>query len=80
MSEIGDRLRELRVRKGMTQRLMALELGMAPAQLSNIETGRKVPRVATLKRFAFVFGVTLAELVDPENAARRKPNRAGTRN
>lgn len=62
---IGARLRELRLRKGLSQ----TELG-APyftrAHVSAIEIGRMAPAIKTLRHFAKVLGVPLRSLIPRE--------------
>ncbi|MCC7016260.1 MAG: helix-turn-helix transcriptional regulator [Rhodospirillales bacterium] len=41
MTPFGKRLRELRARKGVTQKQMAAELGLSAAYLSGLEHGRR---------------------------------------
>lgn len=41
MTPLGHRLRELRARKGVTQKEMASELGLSAAYLSQLEHGRR---------------------------------------
>ena len=38
---VGDRVRTLRERLGMTQAVLAKRLGIAPSRLSHYETGRR---------------------------------------
>ena len=45
MTPFGERLRELRAERGMTQRQMAAAIGVSPAYLSALEHGKRgVPR------------------------------------
>lgn len=41
MTPFGERLRELRAERGMTQRQMAAAIGVSPAYLSALEHGRR---------------------------------------
>ena len=68
MNGVGAALKRFREVRGLTQREQAASIGMTPQQLSDIEAGRRDPRLSTLKRLAKLYGVTLAELVDPDNA------------
>lgn len=45
MTPFGERLRELRAERGMTQKQMAAAIGVSPAYLSALEHGKRgVPR------------------------------------
>jgi len=46
----------------LTQVELATIIGIRPRHLSDIETGRKVPRIHTLARLADAFGVSIDEL------------------
>jgi DNA-binding XRE family transcriptional regulator len=54
-----------REHRRLTQRALARAAGMTPAQLSEIETGKKTGSVATLRRLADALGVTVDELLLP---------------
>src|SRR5829696_139721 len=49
---IGSRLRKLRKMKGLTLDVLAAEIGLTKGYLSKVETGQKVPPIATLARVA----------------------------
>lgn len=52
MNKVGKRIQEVRQRKGMTQLELALELGMTPKYISNIECGGKSPTLDTFLAIA----------------------------
>jgi transcriptional regulator with XRE-family HTH domain len=65
--ELGDRIRLLRGAR--RQKELAAALDISQAHWSQIERGHKPnPTLDTLRRLASALGVSLAELVDPENA------------
>lgn len=45
---IGDRLREERVKAGISQRELARRLGVSPSLISQLESGMSKPSVGTL--------------------------------
>ncbi len=49
--------------RGFTQRALATVVGMTPAQLSEIESGKKTGSVATLRKLAAALGVTVDDLL-----------------
>jgi DNA-binding XRE family transcriptional regulator len=46
--EMGDRLREARVSRGLSLRGLAERVGVSPSLISQVETGRAKPSVSTL--------------------------------
>ena len=69
LDEIGDRLREERVRAGISQRELARRLGLSPSLISQLESGQSRPSVATLYAIVTELGVTLDQVI-------RGPDRA----
>lgn len=57
---MGERLRDLRVKKELTLRELARRVDISPSFLSEIETGRSYPSDPVLERLAEELGVTLA--------------------
>lgn len=62
MQTIGDRIKEARERAGLSQRQLAeaIPCGGAQTQVSNWETGLRVPRRQTVERIADITGTTPA--------------------
>ena len=58
MSTFGERLRELRTKKGCTQREIAGMMGVSQWTVCNWENDRLSPHKATLDDLAALFGVT----------------------
>jgi transcriptional regulator with XRE-family HTH domain len=52
MVHIGERLRELRTRKYLTQRELAARAGMSPATIAKLETDVAEPRPGTIRKLA----------------------------
>ncbi|HEY3504473.1 MAG TPA: cupin domain-containing protein [Actinocatenispora sp.] len=67
---LGDRLRELRQRHGLTLRQLAQRADVSPALLSQIENGSTDPSLATLRKLAKVFDSSIAMLFDEPDAPR----------
>lgn len=57
------RLRELRISKGFTMKQVGLALGLAESTISLYETGKREPDIATLGRFADLYGVSVDYLL-----------------
>jgi transcriptional regulator with XRE-family HTH domain len=60
---IGENLEELRRRQGLTQEQIAARAGVKQAQYSKWETGRAVPKPASLLRLAVAFQVTVDNIL-----------------
>ena len=59
-------LKDLRLRKGLTLRALAKEVGISPAYLNQIENGVKIPSFKTLKKLASYYGLEVKDLVVAE--------------
>ncbi len=65
---IGDRLRELRERKGLSQGDIEKRTGLIRCYVSRVETGHTVPNLDTLEKFARALEVPMYQLFyDGEN-------------
>ncbi|MDP9479367.1 MAG: helix-turn-helix domain-containing protein [Actinomycetota bacterium] len=67
--DIGARLFELREERGWSQTRTAKEAGVSQTSIVHIETGQVRPRLATLRRLAKGFGITVEELTGAPLAA-----------
>jgi DNA-binding XRE family transcriptional regulator len=56
-------VRVWRGHRGLTARALAVKAGIAPAYLSQIETGRREGKIETLKALAEALGVTVDDLI-----------------
>lgn len=63
----GERLRELREKRGETVRSLAEKMGMSFAYLSEMERGVKVPSLTTIIRLAIALDCKVTDLVDVFN-------------
>lgn len=67
MQRLGEKIRLLRKKRGMTLKEMALALGFTShSYASEIETGRKRPATEMLIQIADLFGVSVDQLVRDE--------------
>jgi transcriptional regulator with XRE-family HTH domain len=62
-SDLGRRLRAVRLRQGIGLRELARRLDLSPSSISQIETGKIQPSVRTLYALASEFGVTVDEVL-----------------
>lgn len=66
---VGARLREERLRQGVTLRALARELGVSASLISQIETGRSQPSVSTLYAITSALGISVEDVFGPPRAA-----------
>lgn len=73
---VGSRLKDLRLRKGLTQEEVAKTLGVTPEAIGMYENGRREPRGDLLSKLAFLLETTTDYLLgrtdDPMPPAGRK--------
>ncbi len=62
--KIGKQLREIRMRKGLTQREIADQLGIPYQMISQYETGRRCPKIETAKRLASILDIDISVLAN----------------
>ncbi len=62
-----DALKELRRRKGWSQKDLSRESGVGPDTISGIESERHAPRPSTLRKLAGALGVEVADLLEVED-------------
>ncbi|MFD8996581.1 helix-turn-helix domain-containing protein [Streptomyces abikoensis] len=82
---VAPRLRALRRRSGLTLEAAAARVGLSPAHLSRLETGRRTPSLPMLLALARTYGTTVSDLLgevpaelDPiVRADRMEPQEAG---
>lgn len=56
---IGERLKELRLKKGLTQRVVAENMGISKPIMSQYESGQRLPSVPKLIHLANYYKVSL---------------------
>lgn len=62
-----ERLKELRLRKGLTQREIAKEFGVKQPNYQQWESGKRKPAFETLEKFANFFDVTMDYLAGKDD-------------
>jgi transcriptional regulator with XRE-family HTH domain len=70
---IGNRIKELRLERGLTQEALAERLGLQPGTLSRMENGVVGASLATVGELSRVLGVPLSAILDGIGA----PNQPG---
>ena len=66
MSDLGRRLRATRRAQGLTLRVLAERTGFTEAYLSQVETGRSSPSLASLKKIATGYDLSVVQLLADE--------------
>lgn len=69
-TELGGRIREARIARGMSLRAMAAEADISPSLLSQVETGKVQPSVSTLWAIVTCLGLSIDEVLGHSPASR----------
>jgi XRE family aerobic/anaerobic benzoate catabolism transcriptional regulator len=69
LAALGERVRSLRARKGMTRRALAAASQVSERHLANLELGIGNASILVLRQVATALGCTLAEMLGDETAA-----------
>lgn len=67
MSDFPDRIKSLRIQKGITQRKLANYLNVSQNAVYNWETGKREPNSEMIEKIANYFNITPAYLMEWEN-------------
>jgi transcriptional regulator with XRE-family HTH domain/quercetin dioxygenase-like cupin family protein len=73
MDNLGSRLKDIRLKAGLTLRELARRAGVSPSFVSQIENGKSQPSVATLYAFAQLLNVSIDELFDQRGGEVERP-------
>ncbi len=65
--DIGSKIKELRLKKGLTLKQVAKETGFSPALISQIENNNISPPIATLAKLATFFDVKIGYFFEDES-------------
>ena len=60
---LGARIREIRVKRGLSQQALADRVGIPQTHVSAIEVGAKFPNLMTVLRFALALECKVTDLV-----------------
>ena len=58
----GQRIRELRLKNGLSQEKFALQIGMDRSYLASVEAGKRNISLMNIKKIADGIGITLSEI------------------
>lgn len=70
--DFGQRIKELRNKKGITQYQLAEMVGIDPKHMSHIETGRSFPKADLIEKFANALDIDYTELFKTQHLDDRK--------
>ena len=74
MKTIGNKIKELRRSKGMSQKDIADKLGVTSQAVSKWENGKNLPDMMMLSRIADILQVSCDELHNPEKTLEKLDN------
>src|SRR4030042_4855930 len=69
--QVGHKLRELRVRQGLSLRALADRSGLNVNHLSLVENGKSSPSVSTLQQLALALDVPISSFFESEPIKKR---------
>lgn len=69
VNNLGPRLKDFRLRSGLTVRQLARQVNVSPSFISQIENGKSQPSVSTLYAFSQSLNVSVDDLFDERVAA-----------
>jgi XRE family aerobic/anaerobic benzoate catabolism transcriptional regulator len=79
LAALGERVHELRTRRGLTRKALCLAAGVSERHLANLEYGSGNPSFLVLTQIASALDCTLVELVADLRSARRRVALIGLR-
>ena len=62
---VGENVRKVRLKRGLTQERFAEKSGFSQQYLSSLENGRRNPSIVTIYELATALGVSHLELLKP---------------
>lgn len=66
VNRLGEKLKALRLRRGLTTRALAEALQAGYGAISDIENGKRQPNVDLVQKAAVYFGISADDLLDDE--------------
>ena len=67
---VGENVRKVRLKRGLTQERFAEKSGFSQQYLSSLENGRRNPSIVTVYELATALGVSHLELLKPPKKRR----------
>lgn len=60
--QLGDRIKQLRIQKGLSQEKFALSISMDRTYFASVESGKRNISILNIKKIADGLGISLSEL------------------
>jgi len=64
ITNLGKRIKEIRLRKGLTQEGLSARSGLTKSYISLLEAGKKIPAISTLSGIAVALGMTIGDFFE----------------
>lgn len=59
---IGERIKKIRLEKGLTQKQLAEKCGLFDSTIRKYESGRQNPKIETVEKIANALGISISQL------------------
>ena len=69
ITALGHRVREARARRGMSRKALAISSAVSERYLAQVESGETNPSIMVLRHVAHALGISLLELVEPQQGS-----------
>ena len=70
---VGEKIKQIRKDKGLQQKAVASEVGLDQSNYNKVENGKREPSVEVLQKLSVIFGVTVDELLNPDDKKKPTP-------
>ena len=67
ITNLGKRIKEIRLRKGLTQEGLSARSGLTKSYISLLEAGKKIPAISTLSGIAVALGMTIGDFFESKD-------------
>jgi transcriptional regulator with XRE-family HTH domain len=64
IKNLGKRIKQIRIRKGLTQEALSGRSGLTKSYISLLEAGKKIPAISTLSGIAVALGMTIGDFFE----------------
>src|SRR2546423_9418311 len=71
LPSLGDRIRDVRMSRGLSLRALAAEVGVSASMISQIENGKSQPSVSTLYAITSALGMSIQSVFDAAETVER---------
>ena len=67
IKNLGKRIKQIRIKKSLTQEGLAARSGLTKSYISLLEAGKKIPAISALSRIAVAFGMTIGDFFESKD-------------